>query len=223
MGRDLRQPRGLAHVRTGPLGGRSRASSTGARLAAACAGCLLAVTVPAVAYAHGDEGDVPARDSVLQAIAYIVNTPSDLDMITDKLNDAKESSDPEGVDVAEIDRAMEALDEGNLPQARRLLEEAIGARADLTGLDVRHVLEVPPGASTVSLATGEQPGTQIVTDELPGRGPWTGTDSVLIGIAAVAVAAGVVSGWRSRPVHSIHALRRRAARESRPVDHNVGG
>ena len=207
----------------GKAGGRPRASSAVARLAAAAAVSVLSLAVPTTAFAHGDEGAVPARESVLQAIAYVVNTPSDMDMITDKLNDAKESADKEGVDIAQVDQAMQALDKGDMPKVRLLLEESVGARADLSGLDVRHVLQVAPGGSTVSLATGEQPGTLIVTDELTGRGPWSGSDSALIGIATAAAAAGVLLGWRFRPVHSIHALRRQAAQASRFANAKIGG
>lgn len=204
-------------------GDRPRASSAAARFAVAAAVSLLSLAVPASAFAHGDEGGVPARESVLQAIAYVVNTPDDMDMITDKLNDAKESQDQEGVDIAEVDQALQALDKGDMPQVRLLLEQSIGARADLSGLDVRHVLQVAPGASTVSLATGEQPGTQIVTDELTGRGALTGGDAALIAIAAVAAAAGALLGWTFRPAHSVHALRRQAAHADRPANQKVGG
>ena len=204
-------------------GDRPRVSSAAARFAVAAAVSVLSLAVPAAAFAHGDEGGVPARESVLQAIAYVVNTPDDMDMITDKLTDAKESQDQEGVDIAEVERAVQALEKGDMPQVRLLLEQSIGARADLSGLDVRHVLQVAPGGSTVSLATGEQPGTQIVTDELTGRGPWSGTDSALIGIAAAAAAAGVLLGWRFRPAHSVHRLRHEAALASRSADQKVGG
>ena len=208
---------------TAGRGGPPRASFVGARLAAAFAASLLSLAVPAVAYAHGDEEEVPARDSVLQAIAYVVNTPDDMDMITDKLNDAKDSPDKQGVDIAYVDQAMQALDTGDMPQVRLLLEESIGARADLSGTDVRHVLQVPPGTSTVDLATGEQTGTQIVTDELSGRGSWTGTDSALIGIAVAVTAAGALLSWRFRPTHSVHALRHQAAHPSGPAGQKVGG
>ena len=203
-------------------GGPPRASSVGARFAAAFAAALVSLAVPAVAFAHGDEGAVPARESVLQAIAYVVNTPDDMDMITDKLNDAKDSQDKEGVNIAYVDQAIQALDKGDMPQVRLLLEESIGARADLSGMDVRHVLQVPPGASTVSLATGEQPGTLIVTDELSGRGAWTGTDSTLLGIAVAVVAAGALLSWRFRPAHSVHALRQQATHPSGPAGQKVG-
>lgn len=204
-------------------GARPRVSSAAARFAAAAAVSVLGLAAPPPAFAHGDEGGVPARESVLQAIAYVVNTPDDMDMITDKLTDARDSQDQAGVDIAEVERAIQVLGKGDMPQVRLLLEQSIGARADLSGLDVRHVLQVAPGGSTVSLATGEQPGTLIVTDELTGRGPWSGTDSALIGVAAGAAAAGVLLGWRFRPAHSVHRLRQRAALASRPADEKVGG
>lgn len=188
------------------------------RAGAALALSALTLAVPAVAYAHGDEGQVPARESVLQAIAYVVNTPDDKGMIADKLNDAKGSPDKAGVNLPDVEQATQALDKGNLPQTRLLLEEAIGARADLSGLDVRHVLQVPPGTSTISLATAEQAGTEVVTDELSGRGPWTGTDTALLAVAIAVAAAGVLLGWRYRPAHSVHALRQQAGHHGGPAD-----
>lgn len=150
---------------------------------------------------------MPARESVLQAIAYVVNTPGNMEMITDKIKDAQESADKRGVDIAEVREAMAAVDHNDMPRARLLLEQSIGARADLSGMDVRHVLQLPPGASTVSLATGQEPGTQIVMSELQGRSSWTRTDSVLLVVAVVAGAVGAALCWRYRPAHSIHALR----------------
>lgn len=204
-------------------GGRPRAWGAAARVTAAAAMSLVGLAVAGPAFAHGDEGETPARELVLQAIAYIVNTPMDTEMVADKLTDAKESPDQDGVDVAELDQATQALDDGNLLQVRTLLERSIGARADLSGLDVRHVLQVAPDVSTVSLATGDQTGTQIVTDELSGRGPWTGTDSALVGIAAATATAGGLLSWRLRPAHSIHALRRRAPRAERAPGEKLGG
>ena len=189
---------------------RSRARARAVRLLAV-ATLVGGLSLPQVAFAHGDEEEVPAREGVLQAIAYVVNTPDDVDMITDKLNDAKDSTDQAGVDITKVDQAMKALDAKNMPLVRTLLEQSIGAKVDLTGLDVRHVLQVPPGLSAVSLATGQQAGTQVVTDEMPGRGSLSGEDAALIGIAAVVAAGGVLLSIRFRPEHSIHALRRRAS------------
>jgi hypothetical protein len=168
--------------------------------------------LPQAALAHGDEGMVPARDSVLQAIAYLVNTPDDMDMITDKIKDAQESTDQKGVDVSQLDGAMSAVEAGKMTDARVRLEQAVGAKVDLSGTHVEPVLQVPPGLTSVTLATGEQPGTTVVTDELPGRsGGLTASDWVLIAIAVLVVAGGMLLSVRFKPEHSIHALRRQAA------------
>lgn len=196
--------------------GPPRPRPAAAQLAAAAVFALLSLALPAVAHAHGDEAEIPARELVLQAIAYIVNTPDDSDMISEKLMEATESEDASGVDLEAVDRAMAELDDGDLVQGRILLEESIGARPDLSGMDVRHVLNVAPGASVVSLATGEQAGTAIVTDELSGRGPWTGTDSVLVAIAAVTAGLGLLLSWRFRPAHSIHTLQHQMVSPSGP-------
>ncbi|HET7277239.1 MAG TPA: hypothetical protein VFJ22_04110 [Dermatophilaceae bacterium] len=183
-----------------------------ARRAALLITVFVTLSTPAAAFAHGDEGMVPARDSVLQAIAYLVNTPDDMDMIKDKVKDAQESTDHNGVDVSQLDDAMSALEAGNMTDARVRLERAIGARVDLSGTNVEPVLQVPPGLTSVTLATGDQPGTTVVTDELAGRsGSLAVGDVVLIGLAALAVAVGIALSMRFRPEHSIHTLRRQAA------------
>ena len=173
------------------------------------------LSLPQAAFGHGDEADVPARDSVLQAIALVVNTPQDMAAITDKLDDAKASTEPDGVNLADVDLAMTALRAGDMPRVRTLLEAAIGAKVDVTGLDVRHVLQVPAGLPVISLATGEQAGTLVVADELPGRGPLDGGDAGLLAAAAVAADADIVLSVRYRPAHSIHTLRSHASPRER--------
>lgn len=201
-----------------PYGGDQRPSVLashalpGRRARRGFAALLLAMaTLPAfgvvAASAHGDEEPVPARQSVLQAIAYLVNTPQDTEMIADKVTDAVDSSNKAGVDVAALTRAQQAVEAGDLLQARVALEQAVGAKVDLTGLQVRHVLQVPPGLPDVSLATGAGTGTVVVTDEMPGRGPLTGADAAGLALAAVGGGAGLVLAVRTRPTHSLRTLR----------------
>ena len=178
-------------------------------VAALLAGGL--VGLPEAALAHGDEEEVSARESVLQAVAYIVNAPDNMEMISDKLKDAEASKDQSGVNRTLVEKAMAAVDAGNMRTARTMLEQSIGAKLDLKGLDMRHVLQVPPGLPAVSLATGDQAGTQVVTDEMPGRGALSGGDAAILGLAVVSVVGGVVLSLRFRPEHSIHQLRRGAA------------
>ena len=82
---------------------------------------------PASALAHGDEGDVPAVTSVQEAIAIIRSQPELTDAITDKVGDALESNDTEGVDLSKVEQAQSALMDGDLTQTELLLEEAVGA------------------------------------------------------------------------------------------------
>jgi len=161
--------------------------------------------------AHEGEKAAAAIDDVRQAIALIVNTPTDMDIIEDKIGDALESEDQHGVDMALVKQAKDALEGNEMMKVRDLLQRAIGARPDLTGTDVRPILQVPKGESTVPLATGEQTGTTVVTDELPGRGGLTGADVTLLVLAGLVALAGLVFSVRSRPADTIRALRRRAA------------
>ena len=172
---------------------------------------LLLLLVPAGnAWAHGDEGAVPARQDVLQAIAYIVNSPDDMDSVKDKVADALESKDADGVDVALVKQAQAAVDREDMMGARELLQRSIGARADVTGRNVQPILQVPTGSDDAQLATGEETGTTVVTDELPGRGALTRPDVALLVLAVIVGAAGIVLSIRLRPADSIHALRQSA-------------
>jgi osmotically-inducible protein OsmY len=179
-------------------------------------GSMLAVIAMAVpASAHEGEKATAAIDDVRQAIAVIVNKPDDMDTITDKIGDALESEDQHGVNMALVKQAKDTLDSNDMMKVRDLLQRAIGARPDLTGTDVRPILQVAKGQSTVPLATGEETGTTVVTDELPGRSGLTGGDVTLLVLAGLVALAGLVFSVRSRPADTIRALRRRAATMTR--------
>lgn len=174
------------------------------------AAVLVASVVGALAWAgaaaaHEGEPESTALDDVRQAIAVIVNKPGDMEMIEDKIGDALKSEDRDGVDVAVVKQAKEALEGDDMAKVRNLLEQAIGARPDLAGTDVRPILHVP-------LTTGEGTGTRVVTDELPGRGGLTGTDvTLLVAAGLVALGGALLSIWW-RPADSMGELRRRATR-----------
>lgn len=186
----------------------SPASRVIAGIAALTVAAALSFVAAPAAWADGDAGVVPARQAVLQAIAYIVNSPDDMAAITVKLKDAEAAQDTSGVDLALIRRAADAVAGGRLSEARGLLQQSIGAAVDLTGSDVRPILHAGGGLQGPALATGEQTGTQVVTDELPGRGPWTATDTTLLVVAAVLAVGGAWLSFRLRPAHSVWALRR---------------
>jgi hypothetical protein len=156
------------------------------------------------ASAHEGEEGVAAVDDVRQAIAVIVNKPDDMETIEDKIGDALASENTEGVDVALVKEAQEALEGGDMGKVRDLLQRAVGARPDLAGSDVQPILHVP-------LALGEETGTTVVTDPLPGRGGLTSGDLTLLVVAGLVALAGLLFSVRSRPPDTVRALRQRAA------------
>jgi hypothetical protein len=178
-----------------------------ARMAALAVSLLLVLATPASA--HEGEQAKAAIDDVRQAIAYIVNQPGNMDAIADKVNDALDSDDKDGVNMDLVSQAKAALEGNDMMQARLLLQASIGAVPDLSGTDVRPILHLAPNAGHVPLAVGDETGTNVVYDPLPGRRHLTGTDVVLLSIAAVLALAGLFLAWRWRPHDSIRALRRR--------------
>jgi len=172
------------------------------------------VTAPAV-LAHGGESIPSSSEAVRQAIAYIVNDPRNMDAIKDKVGDSLEAEDTTGVNLAVVKQALVAVEANHMMQARTLLERAIGARSDMAGTDMRPILQVPRGSSSVSLAVGEDTETSVVTDELPGRGGLTGADITLLVLAALMAVAGVLLSVRLRPPDSIRTLRRQATLSGR--------
>jgi hypothetical protein len=173
---------------------------------------LLVGLASAPAWAHEGEESTPAHELVLQALAYMLNTPGDLESIEDKVRDAQESEDPGGVKMALVRQAEGALAADDMTGARDLLQRSIGARADLTGTDVQPILQTSPGQRSVTLATGGEAGTRVVADEQPGREGLTGGDAAVLVAAGVIAAGGILLSIRYRPAHSVHALRATAAR-----------
>jgi hypothetical protein len=100
--------------RLGLLGGL-----VGAFLAAA------AVTAPALA--HEGEEEVPARTQVQTAVAILRTQPEQLDLAADRINDATEAKDKEGVDIGRVEQAKQTLEAGDMAKTELLLEQALGA------------------------------------------------------------------------------------------------
>lgn len=185
---------------------------------AGIAAALVAIAVVTVAPAAAHEGEKSEEAGVLvrQAIALIVNTPKDGMAIEDKITDAIESEDVEGVNVDLVEQASVAFEDGDLHRARALLEASIGARPHLSGFDVMPVgrthgpMESDDPQMAMRMATGEESGTDVVIDPLdpPHRfdaGTWAAL-AAAVGLGAVGVALAV----RFRPPVSLRSLRARA-------------
>ncbi len=151
-----------------------------ATLVACLVGTWLAALAPLPALAHEGDSD-QASVLVLQAIGI-------------------------GVDLAQVQAAKDALDTGDMGQARTLLQQSL------------------QGGAPMEAASGEETGTTVVHDSLNPRGHLAGGDWVLLAISVLALALG---GWlavRYRPHESVRVLRRQlAAPPSDPTPSSSGG
>jgi hypothetical protein len=158
---------------------------------------VLVSTAPVFAQGSGESGK--AGDLVRQAIAHIVHDPTNTMAAAEKINDAKNAADTEGVDMDLVAQAGAALERGDVHQARTLLERSIGARPHLSGDDPLPIGQTRP------LATGAETGINVVTDPLaPHRGMTGGDWAALAGLVAVG-ALGVYLALRFRPHHAAAA------------------
>ena len=110
------------------------------------------------------------------------------------MGDALEVDDQEGVDIALVRRADEALVAEDLHEARTLLEESIGARPHLGATDVAPIGEV----SDDRTARGAEAGEAAILDPLE-SGDLDGGDEAAIALGVALASAGVLLGWRWRP------------------------
>ena len=178
--------------------------------------CLIAVIVIALASpaaAHEDEESIKASVLVRQAIALIVNAPGSTMAIEDKINDALESKDADGVNLALVRQAASQLDGGNLHRVRALLEVSIGARPHMSGQNVQPIGETAGRVTgsdvnpALRLATGEESGTNIAVDPLHARRLFDGGTWLALSSMAALAAAGIALAVRFRPPVSLRDLR----------------
>ena len=174
-----------------------------AALVAAAIGLLGVVVVPQAAFAHGDDESQEGYLLVQQALGHLAHDTSSqgIDLAMEKVDDALAVEDQEGVDVAEVEDGMRALEAGQVRRARALLQDSIAeALADQP------------------TATGYQTGTTKVVPALPGRPGLTGQDvGLLIGSVALG-GLGLVLAYRFRPRDSVRALRGRLTADAPVAD-----
>ena len=178
------------------------------RLVAAAAALALAVGVPAAARADEPGESGQARVLVLQAIALIVNTPDDAMVIDERIGDALEATDTEGVDLDLVRQAVDAVAGGNVRGARQLLQSAIGAGPVAGSAVPQPIRESSGKPGAPAYAVGAEPGTTVVLDEYrPGQG-LNGGELVLLVLSVAAIAGGLLLAWRLRPADTVRQLRR---------------
>ncbi len=166
-------------------------------LAALLVGVWLTTLAAAPAIAHGEGESDQASVLVLQAIGFIANKPGDMDDISDKVDDALKAPHKEGVDMAQVQAAKDALDDNNMDQARTLLQQSLQSGAPMQG------------------AKGEETGTTTVHNSLNTRGRLPGGDWVLLVLSVLVLAFGTWLSVRFRPAESVRVLRRQLANQPR--------
>ncbi|MGQ0670000.1 MAG: hypothetical protein ACT4PO_10065 [Actinomycetota bacterium] len=146
---------------------------------------LAVVVVPAAAaLAHEGEEEVPAKTMIDQAIALIRSQPDQTDAIEDKIKDALEAEDAEGVDLDLVREAQSAFESGDLARTELLLEQAIGARPG------EPVVSPNPGPRTPPPSTSAPPPPEHLRSLDQNR--LGGVQAaVLLGVAGVLALAGL--------------------------------
>lgn len=143
----------------------------------------LALGAMPTAWAHEGEEDVGAIDNVQEAIALIRSQPELMDLIEDRIGDAIESEDADGVDIAKVEEAEKTFEDGDMIQTELLLEQAIGACPGQPVVD-------PQGIRMPEPITSPCPAPAHLT--AIDRVPVAGTDRfVLVAFAALAIVAGL--------------------------------
>lgn len=133
----------------------------------------LIVVVPATAaFADGGEEDFTARDYVEQAIGLLQGQPDMTDLIEDRIGDAIEDDEVEGVDLSLVEQAQQAFEAGRSGETLDLLARSIGE-------------EVGPGLHKPEVGGGLQ-------------APQGTSGAVLIALAAVLMASGGLIARRVR-------------------------
>ena len=168
--------------------------------AVAVIGLLATLTFAPAAWGDGEGETTEGYLLVQQALGDPAHdTSMGIDLAMEKVYDALKTDDQEGVDVAELERGMAALESGDASLARTHLQDSIQEA----------VRALPP-------ATASQTGTHVVAPELSGRPDLRAQDLVLLAASALALAVGVWLSFLFRPHDTIRTLRTRLATATAP-------
>jgi hypothetical protein len=144
---------------------------------------LAAAAVTAPALAHEGEEDVPARVQVQTAVAILRTQPEQIDLAADRINDATEAKDKEGVDIDRVERAKQPLEAGDKVKTELLLEQALGG---CPGEPVENPTKVRAELPQTPCPT---PAHELALGRVPIGGA---AKPVLVAVGAVLVVAGLV-------------------------------
>ena len=143
------------------------------------------------AWAHGNDKTMEGYILVQQALGHLAHATASEGIMPamEKIDDALNAKDQDGVDVAEVQQAKTALQSGQIVQAQTLLQHSISQ-----------------AISQLKSATGEQTGTTIVLNPLPGRGGLTSTDWGFLSVSILLLLLGLTLAWLFRAPESVYEL-----------------
>lgn len=169
--------------------------------------------VPALANADEAGESDQVKVLVLQAIAMLVNDPNDMMGVEELIGDALEAPDKAGVDMAMVEQASTALEDGDMRRTRDLLQSSIGAGPYLGNGVPRPILQTSGEPGAPAYAIGADTGTAVVLDPYrPDRGLDDG-EIVLLAISILAIIGGLLLAWQVKPADTVRQLRRTAPEE----------
>ena len=146
--------------------------------------------------AHGGDETEEGYLLVQQALGHLAHETNHegIALAMEKVEDALATEDQEGVDVAVLEQAKQALEADQVDKARALLQSSI-----------------KEAMSDLMPATGEETGTTVIRPALPGRDGLTGRDWSFLGASALCLLVGAWLAYRFRPADTVGQLRRRLA------------
>jgi len=153
------------------------------------------VTSATPAWAHAGSGETEVGYVLVQqALGHLAHdkTASGMDAAMEKIGDVEKTKDQAGVNIAEVEQAKAAMEAGKAVEAQTLLQHSI-----------------TEAVSKLMPAVGEETGTKVVADPLPGRGSLGGTGWAFLAASLLLLVLGGGLAYRFKPADTVGELRER--------------
>ena len=153
------------------------------------------VTSATPAWAHAGSGETEVGYVLVQqALGHLAHdkTASGMDSAMEKIGDVEKTKDQAGVNIAEVEQAKVAMEAGKAVEAQALLQHSI-----------------TEAVSKLKPAVGEETGTTVVSDPLPGRGALGGTGLMFLAASLLLLVLGGGLAYRFKPADTVGQLRER--------------
>jgi hypothetical protein len=153
------------------------------------------VTSATPAWAHAGSGETEVGYVLVQqALGHLAHDKGagGMDAAMEKIGDVEKTKDQAGVNMAEVEQAKAAMEAGKAVEAQTLLQHSI-----------------TEAVSKLMPATGEETGTKVVLDGLPGRGALGGAGWAFLAASLLFLVLGGGLAYRFKPADTVGQLRER--------------